>query len=96
MLKVIFRCLASAPPIIGAFFAKELGVITSYAGVLAIVTVLGFPSLLYLRSKKEMELRDEFGPTYYDGWGASVFGAYSVLLFSVVAAFYIFTKLLLQ
>ena len=94
LVKIAFRILASAPPILGAFFVRELGIITSYAGVLAIVTVLTFPSLLYLESRAEMKRRGIFGPTYYDGWLSSIAGAYMVFVLSVVAGFYILFKLL--
>ena len=86
--------MASVPPIFGAFFVKELGIITSYAGVLAIVTVLTFPSILYLESRAEMKRRGVFGPTYYDGWGSSIAGAYTVLVLSVVSGIYILFKLM--
>jgi hypothetical protein len=94
LIKITFWVLASSPPILGAFFVKELVVITSYAGVLAIVTTLTFPSLLYLTCQHEMEQRDEFGETYYDGWGSCNHGAYTVLLISIVTTLYILTTLL--
>lgn len=97
MAKIFFRCLASTPPIVGAFFVKELGIISSYAGVLAIVTVLTFPALLFLSSLRAMEnVGRGDAATYYDGLGSSVVGAVFVLVISVTTAIYVLIKLILM
>lgn len=92
---ILFRLLASSPPILGAYFVKELGIITSYSGVLAIITVLSFPALLFIRSKRLMEQRGKFNATYYDGLGSSEAAAFTVLGISIVASLYILVKLIL-
>lgn len=94
LVKVFFRLLASTPPIIGAFFVKELGIITSYAGVLAFVTVLAYPALLFISSKRAVEKRGKMNATYYDGWGSTDAGASIVLVISVMASIYTLVKLI--
>lgn len=92
---ILFRLLASSPPILGAYFVKELGIITSYSGVLAIITVLSFPALLFIRSKRLMEQRGKINATYYDGLGSSETAAWTVLGISIVTGLYILVKLIL-
>lgn len=67
--------------------------ITSYAGVLAIVTVLCFPCLMYISSKRMARSRGYNNLTVYEGFGSSENSAMIVLVLSCTAAFYILSKL---
>ena len=67
--------------------------ITSYAGVLAIVTVLCFPSLMYISSKQMARSKGYNNSTLYEGFGSSENSAVIVLVLSCTAAFYILSKL---
>lgn len=46
MHKILCRLLASAPPIIGAAFVSDLGIISQFAGTTAFILVFIFPSVL--------------------------------------------------
>eukprot|EP00563_Minutocellus_polymorphus_P017560 CAMPEP_0197726256 /NCGR_PEP_ID=MMETSP1434-20131217/14526_1 /TAXON_ID=265543 /ORGANISM="Minutocellus polymorphus, Strain CCMP3303" /LENGTH=520 /DNA_ID=CAMNT_0043312127 /DNA_START=75 /DNA_END=1634 /DNA_ORIENTATION=+ len=93
-LRTIYRVIASSPPIVGALFVRELGVITSYAGVLAIITVLCFPAMMYISSKRAARSKGYNNATMYEGFGSSEHSATMVLVVSCAAAVYILSKLL--
>ena len=69
--------------------------ITSYAGVLAIVTVLCFPALMYLSSKRMARSKGYNNSTMYEGFGSSESSAMLVLVLSCAAAVYILSKLVI-
>eukprot|EP00559_Dactyliosolen_fragilissimus_P007212 CAMPEP_0184864074 /NCGR_PEP_ID=MMETSP0580-20130426/13620_1 /TAXON_ID=1118495 /ORGANISM="Dactyliosolen fragilissimus" /LENGTH=440 /DNA_ID=CAMNT_0027362711 /DNA_START=348 /DNA_END=1667 /DNA_ORIENTATION=- len=81
---LFFRLIASIPPIIGALFVKDLGIITSYTGVLSQMTALTFPSLLYIKSNKMIfEKYGHSRETYYDGLGSSDVCAWTIFYGSI-------------
>lgn len=93
--RVLFRLLSSVPPIIGAIFVRELGLITSYAGIFAIATAFVFPPLLYMQSIAITERRGLKRRTCYEGAGSSKAWATFVCSLSSVAVFYVLTCLIL-
>jgi hypothetical protein len=46
-----FRLLAAMPPIFGAWFVKDLGVITNFTGIIAFLITFTFPALLQRKSR---------------------------------------------
>ena len=72
---------------------RELGVITSYAGVLAIITVLCFPAMMYISSKQAARSKGYNNSTMYEGFGSSEHSAIVVLVISCAAAVYILCEL---
>mmetsp|Transcript_19661 Transcript_19661/g.27643 ORF Transcript_19661/g.27643 Transcript_19661/m.27643 type:complete len:581 (+) Transcript_19661:20-1762(+) len=86
--KVFFRLWATIPPIIGAMFVKDIGIIASYAGVLSQVTAITFPSILFIRSKQMVD--EKLGPkeTYYDGLGSSTSVAWVIFVLSITTVIY--------
>lgn len=93
--KTFFRLVSSFPPVFGALFVRDLGIITSYAGILAIITVLCFPALMHLSSKQEARKRGYLNATCYESVGSSDVAAYSIVTLSVVASIYVLVNLLL-
>ena len=67
--------------------------ITSYAGVLAIITVLCFPAMMFISSKQMARSKGYNNSTMYEGFGSSEKSAMLVLVLSSTAAFYILSKL---
>jgi len=94
--RVIFRLLSSVPPIIGSTFVRELGVITSYAGIFAIATAFVFPPLLYIQSIAITERRGLKRRTCYEGVGSSKAWATFVCILSSVAVFYVLICLIIS
>lgn len=62
-----FRLLAAIPPLIAAFFLRDLGRISEYAGTVGIIITLVFPALLNLRSRTRMKelFQLDSARTYY-------------------------------
>jgi hypothetical protein len=52
---IIFRLFAAIPPIIGACFIRDLGLILSYVGLLGFVITFVFPPLLNIVSKYQSQ-----------------------------------------
>jgi len=50
--RLFWRLLAAVPPLIGAAFVRDLGVITDYAGTSGFLVAFMFPALLYLAAMK--------------------------------------------
>jgi len=48
--QIAFRVLAAAPPIVGAAFVRDLGVILKWTGILGVLVVIAVPALLQLRA----------------------------------------------
>lgn len=94
-LRVLFRLLSSVPPILGAVLVRELGLITSYAGIFAIATAFVFPPLLYIQSKSMTEERGLKKRTCYEGLGSSIVWAICIFSLSSAAIAYVFVCLIL-
>ena len=62
---IMFRLLASAPPIVGGYFVRRLGVITDYTGMFGCVLALIFPPILGLYSETYFERRGWNAHTVY-------------------------------
>merc|ERR1712087_823872 len=86
-IRIFFRLIASFPPIIGACFLKDLGIITDFAGAVGFVIAFSFPALIYLGSKRK--INSAFGynksirttRTYYRGYGSNDVCAALICLF---------------
>ena len=93
---ILFRLLSSVPPLVGAMFVSDLGVITAWTGIVAIATAFPIPALLYIGS---IRFANDHGlykyDTYYGGFGSSVVCAWLVVAFSIFAMICI-TKTLLK
>jgi amino acid permease len=48
---IFFRCLATIPPVLGACFVRDLGVITKYTGITGFAIIFFYPVLLSHRSR---------------------------------------------
>ena len=87
---IFYRCFASVPPVIGACFVHDLGVITTYTGITGFAIIFFYPVLLSHFSEKKFKERGLDPTTFYscvltgDGFKGLlvVFGVFMV--FSVV------------
>lgn len=70
-LHIAYRLLASVPQGIGAFFVKDLSVLSKYAGIFTLLSYTTCPALLYLQSGKKMEERKLPTSTFYAHAGLS-------------------------
>jgi len=93
LIRVLFRILASVPPIIGAFRVRQLGIITSYAGCTGAITALPFPALIAILSKRFARQRGLATRTHYDSIGSSDAWAIGIFVSSIVALIYIMINL---
>ena len=92
--RVAYRLLSTVPPIVGALFVRELGLITAYAGLFSIATAFVFPPLLYIQSKamaREAGLRKR---TYYENIGSSNLAATTICLLSSISILFVFSSLI--
>lgn len=62
---LLFRLLASAPPIIGGYFVSDLGRITDFTGIFGCILALLFPPLLGLYSERYFNERGWNAHTVY-------------------------------
>ena len=69
--RVAYRLLSTVPPIVGALFVRELGLITAYAGLFSIATAFVFPPLLYIQSKAMARAAGLRKKTCYESIGSS-------------------------
>ena len=92
----MFRLLAGIPPIIGAVFVKELGQITTYAGVFGAVTALPFPALVFIVSRRVVAEKGISIETHYNSFGSTEPFAVTVFFCSIVALLYILINLILR
>ena len=82
----MFRLFSSLPPLVGALFIKDLGIITAWTGIAAIATAFPIPALLYIGSIKFANAHGMYKyETYYDGFGSSIGTAWAVVGFGVAA-----------
>ena len=95
-IRVLFRILASVPPIIGALFVKDLGIITDYAGLFGAVSALPFPAVVFWMSRRMATERGIQKATHYDSFGSSEPFAIGIFSFSMIALLYILMSLLLS
>ena len=95
---VAFRLVAAIPPLIVAFFLRDLGRISEFAGTVGIIITLVFPALLNLKSRTIM--KDTFGldsaKTYYTSeLSRKRYGPVNLLI-GVGLFLYIFINLLME
>jgi len=82
----MFRLFSSLPPVLGALFVKDLGIITAWTGIAAIATAFPIPALLYIGSIKFANAHGMHKyETYYDGFGSSIGCAWAVAGFGLIA-----------
>lgn len=93
-----FRLLAAVPPLIVAYFLRDLGLISEYAGTVGVIITLVFPALLNLRSRTRMKelFQLESARTFYSNeMSRKRYGPVNLLI-GVGLFFYIFVNLLLE
>jgi len=83
---VIFRLLCSVPPVLCAIIARNLGVVTDYAGIIFFVLTFCFPAVLFIKSKGEGGTPRE---TYYKTWGTNIPFAYFTNVVGILCFFYL-------
>ncbi|OEU19627.1 hypothetical protein FRACYDRAFT_235686 [Fragilariopsis cylindrus CCMP1102] len=83
-MAIFYRGIAAIPPIFGALFIRDLGIITDFSGLTGLAIAFCFPPLLYIRS--ESMLRDLGIPyqTCYERLGSSKTTAQVIFAFGVV------------
>lgn len=62
------RLLAAIPPIAGACFVRDLGVITDYTGVTGFLIAFVFPAALHMTSRRMCKRRGVRTRTGYESW----------------------------
>ena len=89
-----YRCIASIPPIVGALYMRQLGVITDYSGLVGLAIAFCFPPLLHMKS--EEHLRNLGAPyrTRYERVGSSISAARAMFWFGVISIVYCFLLLI--
>lgn len=88
-----YRALASVPPVFGALFMRELGVITDYSGLVGLAIAFCFPSLLHIRSRQRCQSIGAPHRTRYERTGSSNSAATGMFWFGVLAIAYCFVLL---
>lgn len=92
-IKTLYRAIAAGPPIFGALFVRNLGIITDYSGLTGIAIAFCFPALLYIYSEEKMkELGIPFH-THYERTGSSITSAKAMFVFGIIAIVYCFVLL---
>lgn len=92
--RVAYRLLSTVPPIVGALFVRELGLITAYAGLFSIATAFFFPPLLYIQSKAMARAAGLKKKTCYESIGSSNLAATTICLLSSISILYVFVSLI--
>lgn len=93
-IRVAYRLLSTVPPIVGALFVRELGLITAYAGLFSIATAFVFPPLLYIRSKAMARTMGLGEKTCYEDIGSSKIAAITICLLSSISILFVFWSLI--
>lgn len=62
---VYYRCWAALPPVVGACFVKDLGIVTTYTGITGFAIIFFFPALLSYKSRVYLERRGLPTDTFY-------------------------------
>jgi hypothetical protein len=88
--KYAFRVVASAPPILGAYFTRDLGTVTNYSGLCGLAVAYVFPPLLCYYSEKIMKKHKFPSKTMYGGWYSTYPFQVAVCVFGVFAIAYVF------
>ena len=88
-----FRCIASVPPILGAYCVSNLGSVTAYTGLTGVFISMTLPALLSYVSRRALESRGMPSETL---WTHSYSNVMNTVVgpSSVVAAGYILFKLI--
>jgi len=95
-MTIFYRAMAAIPPIIGAFFVRDLGIVTDYSGLTGLAIAFCFPPLLYIASDYKMKQHPSFCTrrTVYERFGSSsVVHAKIMLLFGLILIVYCFCLL---
>ncbi len=90
---VLFRCIASVPPIVGAYCVSNLGSVTAYTGLTGVFISITLPALLSYTSKHAIERRGISSDTLWTHSYSNALNS-TVAVLSVVVASYILFKLL--
>eukprot|EP00978_Attheya_sp_CCMP212_P037967 scaffold183646_cov57-Attheya_sp.AAC.2 len=80
-----FRALASVPPIIGSIFIRNLGTISSFAGLIGLIIAFIVPAVLYLASERKCKAAGLPYKTCYQHWGSSPYVAMSMVVWGTIA-----------
>mmetsp|Transcript_23387 Transcript_23387/g.32768 ORF Transcript_23387/g.32768 Transcript_23387/m.32768 type:complete len:582 (-) Transcript_23387:234-1979(-) len=91
-----FRALAAIPPILGALFVRNLGIITDYSGLTGIAIAFCFPPLLYIYSEKKLKILDMPFHTSYERIGSSICSAKIMFGFGVITIIFCFILLVIE
>jgi amino acid permease len=86
--KTFFRALAAIPPIVGALFVRNLGIITDYSGLTGLCIAFSFPPLLYIYSEKKLKALHIPLRTRYERIGSSIGSAKAMFVFGVLTIVY--------
>jgi amino acid permease len=92
-IKTFFRALAALPPIVGALFVRNLGIITDYSGLTGLCIAFSFPPLLYIYSEKKLKALHIPLRTRYERIGSSIGSAKAMFVFGVLTIVYCFILL---
>ena len=92
----MYRALASIPPVIGALFMRELGVITDYSGLVGLAIAFCFPPLLHMKSEQQLRGMGVPFRTRYERFGSSSGAATAMFWFGVISIVYCFVLLGLE
>mmetsp|Transcript_20916 Transcript_20916/g.37782 ORF Transcript_20916/g.37782 Transcript_20916/m.37782 type:complete len:544 (-) Transcript_20916:182-1813(-) len=92
-ITTFFRAAAAVPPIVGALFVRNLGVITDYSGLTGLAIAFFFPPLLYIYSEKKLKEVGIPVHTHYERIGSSIGSAKAMVAFGIVTIVYCFILL---
>jgi hypothetical protein len=85
----IFRLIAAVPPICGALIIKDLGKITSYAGLTGFVLAFVFPPVLAYASEKKLNSLGIDSETIHSNFWTSRFFQFILCLSGIFLVFYV-------
>jgi hypothetical protein len=88
-VRILFRLLASVPPIVLGIFERQLGRITDYAGTTGFIIGFSFPALLWLSSRSVAQSKQASTTTFYTSYASHQGVAWFVLLFGIFMALYV-------
>jgi hypothetical protein len=92
-----FRALASVPPIIGSIFIRNLGTISSFAGLIGLIIAFIVPAVLYLASERKCKAAGlPYKTCYQHGWGSSPYVAMAMVVWGTIATVSEFVRLALN
>jgi len=95
-LKNIVTTLASIPPLFGALFVSDLGVILGYTGLTGLMMAFCFPAMLNIASEIKCKKLGISVKTAYDHIGSSIHMATIIFLFGLFSFIYIFVNLTIK